>query len=145
MKFFAIFFLLGFLACDKTEQTPEAALKEFIDLRIGKVIDRDFIVEKVTGKMLATFKNMPEDQFKTFADMKNIQGDSFKILSKTCAESKCSLTYSVGYTTKVDDKPQFISEVRKTAELIKVNEKWLIAEVNNLQTSHESLEAINAF
>lgn len=145
MKFFAILLLMGLVACDKTEQTPEAALKDFIDLRIGKVIDRNFMLEKVTGKMLASFKNMPEEQFKTFADMKNIQGNSFKILSKICEETKCSLTYSVGYTTKVDDKPQFVSEVKKTAELVKVDEKWLISEVNNLQTTHESLEAINAF
>jgi hypothetical protein len=75
--------------------------------------------------------------------MRNIKTESFKILSKSCQEKKCFLTYSVGYLTKKDDKTITSSEVKKIAEMIQVENKWLIEDVSNIKTYHENLEPIN--
>jgi hypothetical protein len=127
----------------KNDLSPEAALKDFVDSRIGKVVDRDFVLERVTGKMLQSFENMAAEDFEKFADMKNIKMDSFKILSKSCQDKKCFMTYSVSYLSKADDKVQFSSEVKKIAEMVQVDNKWLISDVSNIKTYHESLEPIN--
>jgi hypothetical protein len=144
MKYFFVLLLFFFVSCLSTDLSPESALKDFIDSRIGKVVDREFVLERVTGKMLQSFENMAEEDFKKFSDMQNIKADSFKILSKSCQENKCFVTYSVSYFTKSpENKTIFSSEVKKIAEMIKIENKWLIADVSNIKTYHESMEPIN--
>ena len=75
--------------------------------------------------------------------LKNIKIDSYKMLSKSCQDKKCFITYSVSYLTKIDDKAQFSSEVKKIAEMVQIENKWLISDVSNIKTYHESLEPIN--
>jgi hypothetical protein len=146
MKLLALSLFLVFASCTKPNQnllTPETALKDFVDTRVGKVIDKDFILQRVTGKLLESFKAMDQAELNQFWDMKNIQSDSFKILEKRCQEKSCTLTYSVGYSTKQQQKVAFISQVQKEALMVQVDEKWLISDVQNVSTYHESLEPIN--
>ena len=83
------------------------------------------------------------EEFIKTTEIQNIKKDSFHILSKSCEEKKCSLTYSLSYKTNKDDKATFSSEVQKIAQMVLIEDKWLIAEVNNVKTFHESLEPIN--
>ena len=143
MKFVILATLLILVSCIKDDLSPEAALKDFVESRIGQVIEKDFVLERTTGRMLQSFQNMPDEDFAKFADMRNIKTESFKILSKSCQEKRCFLTYSIGYLTKKDDKTVTSSEVKKIAEMIQVENKWLIEDVSNIKTYHESLEPIN--
>jgi len=143
MKYLLMFVLFSLVSCLKTDLSPEAALKDFVDSRIGQVIDKKFVLDRVTGKMLQSFENMSDEDFLKFADMKNVKADSFKILSKSCQDKKCFLTYSIGYQTRQADKTQFVSEVKKIAEMVLLDNKWLIADVTNIKTYHESVEPIN--
>lgn len=138
----SVFLLL--VSCLEDNRSPEAALKDFIEIRIGNVVTRNSIIDKVTGKMKQSLANVSEDEFKQFADLRNVSRDSFKVLSKSCQEETCFLTYSISYKTKQNDKDAFTSEVKKIAELSLVEGKWLIADVTNIKTYHESLEPINA-
>ncbi|MBA2405245.1 MAG: hypothetical protein H0V66_10780 [Bdellovibrionales bacterium] len=143
MKLFVFLFLAVLASCVKENAGPESALKDFVESRVGKVIDRAYVLERVSGKMLKSFEAMPAEIFQQFADMKDIKSESFKVLSKSCEDKKCFLTYSVSYLTKKDNKALFSSEVKKVAEMVEVDSKWLIADVNNIKTYHESLEPIN--
>lgn len=143
MKFCLLVLVFVLMACQKSDKSPEAALKDFVDSRIGQVIDKDFVTERVTGKMLESFQHMSEEDFAKFADMSNIKTDSFKVLSKSCQDTRCFLTYTVSYQTKKEEKTNFTSEVKKIAEMVQVEDKWLIADVSNIKTYHESLEPIN--
>lgn len=143
MKFSILFLILMLVACQKNDKSPEAALRDFVDSRIGQVVDKEFVIERVTGKMLESFQHMSQDDFEKFADMSNIKTDSFKILSKSCQQSRCFLTYTVSYLTRQDKETRFTSEVKKIAEMVQVEDKWLIADVSNIKTYHESLEPIN--
>lgn len=136
-----LLFLL--MSCIDDNLSPEAALKSFVEDRIGHVVTREFVLERTTGKMRQSFENISEEEFTKFADMRNIKKDSFKILSKSCQEKKCFITYSIGYQTMADNKTVHTSEVKKIAEIQNENGKWLIAEVSNIKTYHESLEPIN--
>lgn len=141
---FLILCLFLIAGCLDDNRSPEAALKDFIEIRIGNVVTRSSLIEKVTGKMRQSLENVSDEEFQKFADLRNVQKDSFKILSKSCQQETCFLTYSISYKTKHEDKDAFSSEVKKIAELSMVEGKWLIADVTNIKTYHESLEAINA-
>lgn len=130
-------------ACLEDNSSPEAALKNFVEARMGTLVTREYVLERVTGKMRQSLENISEEDFAKFADFRNVKKDSFKILSKSCQEKKCFITYSVGYQTLEKDKSSFVSEVKKIAEMQSENGKWLIAEVSNIKTYHEALEPIN--
>lgn len=135
--------LLILTSCMQDDLSPEGALKTFVEARMGTVVTKDFILERTTGKMRQSLENISEADFNKFADLRNVKQDSFKVLSKSCQDKKCFLTYSVSYRTKEDDKTTFTSEVKKIAEIVSENGKWLIADVSNIKTYHESLEPIN--
>ncbi len=144
MKYLVLSFLFLLFSCLEDNRSPEAALKDFIELRIGNVVTRSSVLEKVTGKMRQSLENVTDQEFQQFADLRNVERESFKVLSKSCQDETCFITYSISYKTKQNDKNTFTSEVKKIAELSLVAGKWLIADVTNIKTYHESLDAINA-
>lgn len=138
--------LFLFTGCLKDDiSTPEGALKSFIESRLDTLVTREFILERVSGKMKQSLENISDEEFTKFADMRGVKKDSFKILSRSCQEKTCYLTYSVSYRTldDKDEKTAYSSEVKKIAEIVNENGKWLIADVSNIKTYHESLEPIN--
>jgi len=143
MRKFILPLLLLLVSCVDDKITPEGALKAFVEARIGSVVSKDFVLERVTGRMKQSLENMPEEDFNKFADQRNINKDSFKVLSKSCQAEQCFVTYTIGFKTKHEIKPGFNSEVKKIAELNKVDGKWLIADVSNIKTYLEATEAIN--
>jgi hypothetical protein len=143
MKFFLMLSIFLVSACVKKDGTPEAALKDFVESRVGQVIDRGFVLDRVTGKMLQSFENMSDEDFSKFADMRNIKTESFKILSKSCQENRCYVTYAISYLTKKDNQTQTASEVKKIAEMVFLDNRWLIGDVSNIKTYHENMEPIN--
>jgi hypothetical protein len=124
-------------------KTPEAALKTMIESRMGKIVSRDDVLKQVTSPMKESIENMSDDDFVKFSDLKNVERNSFKVLSKSCQEKKCFVTYSLAYTTSSEGKAKFSSEVKKIAEILNIEGKWLISDVSNIKTYHESLEPIN--
>ena len=135
-------FIFLFASCLTDKKSPEAALKDFVETRFGHVVTRQYILEHVTGKMKQSLENISEEDFKKFSDLRNVKNDSFKVLSKSCQEKMCYLTYSVSYRTTKEEKTTTSSEVKKIAELHLVDGKWLIEDVSNVKTYHEELEPI---
>lgn len=137
----ALLFLVT--GCLEDSSSPEAALKNFVEARIGNVVTREYVLERTTGTMKQSLENISDEEFAKFADLRNVEKNSFKIISKSCQEKKCFLTYSVSYLTKEQDASKYTSEVKKIAEVLLEDGKWLIAEVSNIKTYHEALEPIN--
>lgn len=143
MKISLLAALLLLTSCLSEKLSPEAALKDFVESRIGNTTTRQFILDRTTGKMHLSVETMSDEDFEKFADLRNVKQDSFKVISKSCQESKCFLTYSVGYKSSYpDDKATFTSEVKKIAEILFVEGKWLISDVSNIKTYHEANEPI---
>ncbi|MFA5583645.1 MAG: hypothetical protein WDA09_05470 [Bacteriovoracaceae bacterium] len=132
-------FIIAVVSCSERDHSPEGTLKEFIDARVGKVVNRDFVLERVTGKMKENLEAMTDEDFAKFSDLRNTKRSSFKILSKSCQEEKCFLTYSLGYNTS----DEFATEVKKIAEMTQVEGKWYIEDISNIKTYHESIKPIN--
>lgn len=143
MRNWALPILIILVSCVQEAKSPDFALKDFVDSSAGNVVTREFVLERVSGKMLQSFENMSDEDFQKFADMRNIKKDSFKVLSKSCQDKRCFLTYLVGYQTLNQDKATFSSEIKKIAEVVQVDGKWLIADISNIKTYHEALEPIS--
>lgn len=135
--------LLLMVSCLNDNQTPESALKSYVEGRIGQVVTREYMLERVTGKMQQVIENISDEEFKKFSDLRNVQRNSFKVLSKSCQEKKCFMTYSITFVTKEGDRSVYSTDVKKIAEVVFVEGKWLIADVSNIKTYHEALEPIN--
>lgn len=135
--------MLVITGCLQDNLSPESALKSFVEGRMGNTVTRDFILERVTGKMRQSLANISEEDFTKFADLRNVQRDSFKVISKSCQAKTCFITYSVAFRTKENNETKFTSEVKKIAEVVNEDGKWLIADVSNIKTYHEALEPIN--
>ena len=99
--------------------------------------------DKVTGKMRQSLENISDDDFKKFSDLRSINKESFRVLSKSCQNNTCFLTYSVSYNTNQNGEKMFSTEVKKIAEIVNENGRWLISDVTNIKTYHESLETLN--
>ncbi len=141
MRFFLVLLFL-ITACVSDPTTPEIALKDFIEARMGKIASREYIASRVTGAMKLSLEGMTEADFNKFADLRYAQKESFKIVSKSCQDKKCYLTYTISFSTKQENKQIFTSEVKKIAELQWIEGKWLISDVSNLKTYHEAMEPI---
>ena len=113
-----------------------------IKIDIEKIVEKDFVVERTTGKLRSSLEAMTEEEFTRFADLRSIKRDTFKVLSKNCQEKRCYVTYSLGYRQAPEGKTTWHSEVKKIAEVQWIEGKWLIADVSNLKTYHESVETI---
>lgn len=140
MKYLVLILLM--VSCLSKSDSPEAALKEFIDNRLEKIVSKDFILDRTTGALRTSLESMNEEEFSRFADLRGFKKDSFKILSKNCQDKKCYVTYSLGYHQKSDASTSWQSEVKKIAEILWIEGKWLIADVSNIKTYHEASQSI---
>lgn len=143
MKFVLIGLLALSFACQKKNDSAEAALKNFVDMHVGKIVKKEDMVKFVTGKLQAQLESLSPEEFGQVVDLTNIKKGSLKIITESCTEDKCTMTYTINYFTMESDKKVFDTEVKKIAEIEKVGDEWLISDVSNVKTYHDSLEPIN--
>ncbi len=137
-----ILLLLLLASCLNRADSPEAALREFVDLRLEKIVSRTEVLQRTTGKLNSSIDAMSDEEFSKFSDLKKFRRESFRVLSKSCVEKRCYLTYSLGYRQMGEKTVAWSSEVKKIAEVQWLDGKWLIADVSNVKTYHEANEAI---
>ncbi len=135
--------LLLLTACFEGGNSPESALKEFVETRLERVATRDSVLEKTTGKMRLSLESMDEEDFQQFADLRQYRKESFRIISKACQEKKCYVTYSLSYRKAPEQKTEWTTEVKKIVEILWVEGRWLIADVSNIKTYHEANQTID--
>ena len=138
----ALFILFILASCFNNADTPEAAIMDFVNARLDKVVSRSEVLDRTTGKMKLSLESMTDEEFNTYANLKDFKKESLKIISKSCQDKKCYVTYSVGYKQVKASKTGWMSEIKKIAEVMRVEGKWLISDVTNIKTYHETGEAI---
>ncbi len=138
-----LFLALFSVACFDSGNTPEGALKDFIESRLNGVVSRADVLGRTTGKMRLSIESMDDEDFTRFADLRQYKRDSFRVISKSCQEKKCYVTYALGYR-KVSEAgaAEWTSEVKKIVEVQWVEGQWLIADVSNIKTYHETSQNI---
>jgi len=133
--YFALLFL--FIGCSK-DSTPELVLKEFIQYRFESGQSKKDILEMTTGQIHQKISKMSEEDLKNFINVKDLKKRRLKILVKNCEEEICYLTYVLRYVQGSEIPKDFTIEVKKIAQINKVDKKWLLSEVSNIKTYIEA-------
>lgn len=135
---FSLFVTLLSLAACQTEQTPESSLRSYITYANTGNATKEGFIERSTGDLRATLETMDEADFETFAkQMKHSVQKDLDINKKNCQDLKCFITYTIEYDAESEEGPVYRVDVRKIAELVKEDEKWKIASVENVKSYYE--------
>lgn len=126
------------ISCTKKADTPEEALKEYISGIPNNVSNRDFYLERTSGKLKAAIQAMDEEEFKQFTSMPKLEKLKYEILHKNCQPNSCIITYTVEYAQEFEQEGKFDSASKKIAEIIMDEGQWKIANVTNLKTFIDS-------
>ena len=134
MKFLFLFLLFAYSV---DENKPDFFLKNYIEKRYEGSWTKDEILERVGGKVKEEIVAMSESELKEFLYMKKYKLSNIIIENQNCEIDKCAITYVMKYTTNDSEGKLASSEVKKVADLRKINGKWIIFDVADIKTYHE--------
>ena len=114
--------------------TPEAALRDFINYRFKGNFERSEVLDRTTGNLRERLEAMEENEFDEFAKVNLSPSFKLKVLLSKCEESECFLTYTLSYGMNENSDSKAALEVKKIAELHKIEDIWKVADVSELKT-----------
>ncbi|MDA8791595.1 hypothetical protein N9N67_00035 [Bacteriovoracaceae bacterium] len=135
---------LTLIACVEEKETPEKTLSIYLKERTSSQVDLEFYQSYTAGKMLASVEALNEEEFNEYSRPIDVKKKKFKIMKKNCIEedNSCFLTYIISYDTPTE-KPETSAQVKKIAEMKKIENSWKIVEVVNVKTFYENKESID--
>jgi 5'-deoxynucleotidase YfbR-like HD superfamily hydrolase len=137
--FLAVFPLL-FLSC-RQNKGPEDSLRDYIRYAVSGNVTQQGFLERSAGELLVQLEMMDPDEFNDYAkEMAHVDSNRVRINSSNCQEDRCSITYTVSYKSKADGKDIYTVEVRKNAELLRVDSSWKLASINNIKSHYEGTD-----
>ena len=142
MRFFLV--VLFLVSCSYSPESPEGLIKMFIKDTSTKSVDREYYERYTTGDLLEA-ANSINDEVLENTKMANVKKAETKIINSKCESSKCIVTFIVDYTYQFKDEgtKSYKNEVKKIAEVEKVDGEWKIGSVTNLKTYIEAQEPID--
>jgi DNA-binding Xre family transcriptional regulator len=129
--------LLSFTACLNSDDSASGHLRKFVKKTTDN-LSQDGYADYAAQDLLESIISMDEEEFKNFQEQSNVEGVKVDILSESCQELSCTITYVTKYQTKTSDGSIYGSEVRKLAELVKSDEGWRVTSVKNVKTYLEA-------
>ena len=123
-------------SCSK-DQSPKGALKSFIKLRFQSGTSRGELLDRSTGQLYSTIEDLNQDDLDKFLDLKNFKLKNFKVLSRRCTEVKCVINYLISYS-ETKSQTTVVTEVKKSAILVREEDSWKLSDVTNIKTYHDS-------
>jgi hypothetical protein len=139
--FIGLSFLLIFTSCTK-KTNSEDVLKGYVKYRFSPTQSKDVLLDKTTGSLNERITAMTEEEFKEFVSMEKFKMRKFVINLKRCSDDQCFITYTLSYDQYQDGQRTYETEVKKIAEIRKVEETWKIADVSNVKTYIDSKEEL---
>lgn len=134
--------LLSLCACFESDQSPSGHLRKFVKKSTSNLAQDDYS-DYAAKDLLESISSMDEEEFKNFQEQSNVDGVKVDILSESCQDVSCTITYVTKYQTKTSDGSTYGSEVRKLAELVKGEDGWRVTSVKNTKTYLEAKEGLN--
>lgn len=143
MKKLTFIFLALLIASCSKESTPELALREFVDYRFEPGQSREKLLDLSTGELHERIESMTDKELEELVNVKDLKKRNLKVLIKNCDEQICYLTYVLRYVKGEEAPKDFSIEVKKIAQVNKVEEKWLLSDVSNVKTYIESKKELS--
>ena len=135
----------SFTACfqDDGPKSPEAILSEFINIRTTQNVDMEFYQKYTAGLLLAQIESLDENEKSEIGKKIDIRKKQLKLLKTYYPEAnQCFITYLIKYDVPTEN-PETSSEVKKIAELHKIQNQWKIVDVVNVKTFYENKQALD--
>jgi len=143
MKIIFFCILAIFISCNKTQQGPAETLTSFIEYRFSNNQTKEGLLVYMTSKASEEIQAMSEGDLVDLFKVEKYRKRNFKIVTEKCTEDKCFMTYILEYDVLTETKTRdFSSEVKKIAELQKINEQWKVSNIENVKTFVESIKPI---
>lgn len=121
---------------------PEQALKNFVNYRFSSNQKREKLLEMSAGNLKAQLEVLDEESFKKVYKDQDLKLKRFNVNLKNCSEETCSITYTLSFATLKGKNETFRSEVKKIAEMVKIEGNWKVIDVTNVKTYIDSKEPI---
>lgn len=132
---------LALFSCTK-KLGPDESLRDFVGKSIRGELTRDSLLEATTGDLKIELESLDEEEMNKYLKMEGASHESFRINLKNCEGDTCFLTYTLKYEQSKDGQKTFDVELKKMAELRKIEEKWLLADVTDIKTYYEAEQPI---
>jgi hypothetical protein len=140
---FISFLSFGFLFSCNVQKGPDASLKSFINYRFSASQDKDGTLAYTTGVLSDRINAMTDEEYSEYKNNSEYSKRKYRVNLSKCTENQCFITYTLSIIKKGDSGPSAIVDIKKIAELKKVEEKWKVADVNNVKTYIESKQPID--
>ncbi len=145
MRLISLFLLCVFFAsCDSKPQGPHETLARFVDYRFSQSQTKEGLLHFMTAKASEEISAMSEENLAALFKVDNYRKRNFKVITEKCTEDKCFMTYTLEYDVlAANNTREFVAEVKKIAELQKINQEWKVANIDNIKTFIDSTKAID--
>jgi hypothetical protein len=144
MKYILMFCFLILLSCTKNVG-PQDFLKSFIEYRFSSKLTYEGLLEMTDGALKERILNLTEEDKVGYLKTDHLRFKKVKMDLITCIEDKneCNITYTVSYDQLKSGTVDVSAEVKKIAQLKKIEEKWKIVEIDEVKTYFENKSTIN--
>ena len=145
MKYIVLFLVMVMaFSCDKKAQGPSETLNSFIEYRFSTSQTKEGLLKFMTAKASEEISNLKEEDLADLLKVEKYRKRNFKIISEKCDENKCFMTYVLEYDVLAANSTRdFVSEVKKIAELQKIDGEWKVANIDNIKTFIDATRPID--
>lgn len=141
MKYLILISLFVFAGCAKKDNS-ETVLKSFINDFFSQKMTKSDYLDYLAGSLYEEVDAMSDEDFSEYIVTGNYKKKKFKILLKSCSDDHCNLTYILKYAQKGSENEKYNVDVKKIAQLDKIDGQWKIMNITNAKTYIESKNTI---
>jgi hypothetical protein len=124
-----LFLCLLIVSCNQQKRDPKDIVRDFVKASFDNSIPSEGLKSFLTEDFYVNItKDLEFNKQKSSAKLV-----SYADVQNSCTEASCSVMYIVIFDQLDVDKNSRV-EVKKQAQLTKVGESWLIADVQNIKT-----------
>ncbi len=133
------FFLVG---CEKNDQ-PEDVLSSYIEQFLSKSLSKSEALELLGKELKESVAQMDDSDYSGYLERNSFKKRSFRIILKNCHEDKCHITYILKYRQKTLDTKEYNIDIKKIAQIEKIEDQWKITDIENLKTFIDAKNSID--
>lgn len=122
------------VSCDKKSEQPEDVLSNYVTQFLSKSLSKNDAISHLGKNLKTSIEEMDEAEYSSYLEKNSFEKRSFRILLKNCNELKCQMTYVVKYRQKTLATKEYNVDVKKIAQLEKIEEEWKITDIENVKT-----------
>lgn len=121
---------------------PNESLQQFVYKSLNGQMSQSDLLELTTGDLHTALSALDETEVADYLKFEGANRESFQINLSNCENDTCYLTYTLKYERTENGEKTFDVELKKIAEMRKVEERWLLADVTDVKTYYQSAQPI---